>query len=185
MARRQENIEEITVAAIEHVIELGSAGGVSQPVGKPTDDWMAEFVDMRKNASDNNMRELWGRVLAGEAQNPGSFSIRSLFTLKTLLASEAEQFGILGNLVFQGQFVYRGPDSQAAPPFGVTYSSFLTLAACGLVAPDTNAGWKIDEPNNENILITYEPYLLLFKRFGPPHPMELPNSSGKGIGAPY
>jgi hypothetical protein len=37
MARQQENIEEITVAAIEHVIELGSAGRVSPPVGKPTD----------------------------------------------------------------------------------------------------------------------------------------------------
>jgi len=56
---------------------------------------------------------------------------------------------------------------------GVTYSSFLTLASCGLVAPDTNSGWKIDEPGDENLLITYEPYLLQFKRFGPPHPMEL------------
>jgi len=138
-----------------------------------TDDWMAEFVDMCKNANDSKMRELWGRVLAGEIQNPGSFSIRSLFTLKTLLASEAEQFRIVGNLVFQGEFVYRGPDNEAASPFGVTYSSFLTLASCGLVAPDTNAGWKIGKPSDENVLITYEPYLLLFKRFGSPHPMEL------------
>jgi hypothetical protein len=172
-ARQQENIEEITVAAIEHVIELGYAGRVSSPVGKPADDWMAEFVDMCKNASDSKMRELWGRVLAGEIQNPGSFSIRSLFTLKTLLASEAEQFRVVGNLVFQGEFVYRGPDNEAASPFGVTYSSFLTLAACGLLAPDANAGWNVGEPSDENVLVTYEPYLLLFKRFGPPHPMEL------------
>ena len=173
MARQQENIEEIIVAAIEHVIELGSAGRVSPPVGKPTDDWMAEFVDMCKNAKDSRMRELWGRVLAGEIQNPGSFSIRSLFTLMTLLASEAEQFRIAANLVFQGEFVYRGTDNEAASPFGVTYSSFLALASCGLVAPDTNAGWQIGERSDENVLITYEPYLLLFKRFGTPHPMKL------------
>ena len=172
MARQQENIEEITVAAIEHVIELGSAGRASPPVGKPTDDWMAEFVDMCKNTKDSRMRELWGRVLAGEIQNPGSFSIRSLFTLMTLRASEAEQFRIAANLVFQGEYVYRGTDNEAASPFGVTYSSFLTLASCGLVAPDANAGWQIGEPSGD-VLITYEPYLLLFKRFGTPHPMML------------
>jgi hypothetical protein len=175
MARQQENIEEITVAAIEHVIELDSAGRVSPPLGKPTDDWMAEFVDMCKNASDSNMRELWGRILAGEIQNPGAFSIRSLFTLKTLLPSEAEQFRIAANLVLQGEFVYRGIDNEVVSPFGVTYSSFLTLASCGLVAPDANAGWQIfEEPGDENVLITYEPYLLLFKRFGTPDdPMTL------------
>jgi hypothetical protein len=173
MARQQENIEEITVAALQHVIELGSVGRVSPPVGKPTDDWMAEFVDMCKNASDSRMRELWGRVLAGEIQNPGSFSIRSLFTLKTLLASEAEQFRVAANLVFQGEFVYRGTDNEAASRSGVTYSSFLTLAACGLVAPDTNAGWRIGEPSNEDVLITYEPCLLLFKKVGTPEPMVL------------
>jgi hypothetical protein len=173
MARQQENIEEIAVAAIEHVIELDSAGRVSPPVGKPTDDWMAEFVEMCKNAGDSEIRELWGRVLAGEIQNQGSFSIRSLFTLRTLLASEAEQFRIFGNLVLQGEFVYRGPDNEAASPFGVTYSSYLTLASCGLVAPDTDAGWKIGEPSDEDVLITYEPYLLLFKRLGSLHPMEL------------
>jgi hypothetical protein len=136
---------------------------------------MAEFVDMCKNASDSNMRELWGRILAGEIQNPGAFSIRSLFTLKTLLPSEAEQFRIAANLVLQGEFVYRGIDNEVVSPFGVTYSSFLTLASCGLVAPDANAGWQIfEEPGDENVLITYEPYLLLFKRFGTPDdPMTL------------
>ena len=182
MARQQENIEQITVEAIEHIIELGSAGRVAPPEGKPTDDWMAEFVDMCKNANDSKMRELWGRVLAGENQNPGSFSIRSLFTLKTLLASEAEQFQIAANLVLNGDFIYRGPDGEAASPFGVTYSSFLTLASCGLVAPDANAGFRIAEPTAETALITYEPYLLLFKRFGTPHPMEFSTWPITGVG---
>jgi hypothetical protein len=173
IAHQQENIEEITVEAIEHVIELGSAGRVSPPAGKPNDDWMAEFVDMCKNASDSRIRELWGRVLAGEIQNPGSFSIRSLFTLKTLLTSEAEQFRSAANLVLQGEFVYRGNDDEAVSRFGVTYSSFLTLASCGLIAPDANTRWRVGERSGDNVLITYEPYLLLFKSFGTPGPMTL------------
>jgi len=70
---------------------------------------------------------------------------------------------------------YRGHSvrSRTARLIGVTYSSFLTLASCGLVAPDFNANWRIGEPSDENVLITYKPYLLLFKRFGTPHPMTL------------
>ena len=175
MSRQQENIEEVVVAAIEHVIELGQKRTESPapPAGKPADDWMAEFVDMCKNASDTNMRQLWGRVLAGETQRPGSFSIRALFTLKVLRASEAEQFRVAANFVLQGDFIYRGSDNEALLRSGVTYSSLLTLASAGLLAPDPNAGWRIGEPSDRNVVITYEPYLLLFERGETSEPLDI------------
>jgi hypothetical protein len=142
---------------------------------------MAEFVDMCKNANDSNMRQLWGRVLAGETRRPGSFSIRALFTLKTLSASEAEQFGAAVNFLLQGEFIYRPNDNEAASQFGITHSSFLTLASAGLIAPDPNtgwsigeqSGWSIGEQSDRNVVIVYEPYLLFFKREETAAPFEI------------
>jgi hypothetical protein len=165
-AQYQENIEEVVVAAIEHVIELGQQGTerLAPPNGNPTDDWMAEFVDLCKNTSDTAMRQLWGRVLAGETQHPGSFSIRALFTLKTLSIIEAEQFRIAANFVFADGFIYTGSNYEAMSQLGLPYSMFLNLASAGLLAPDPNAGWSIGEAGDKNVVLTYEPYLLLFER---------------------
>jgi hypothetical protein len=175
VARQQENIEEIVVAAIEHVIELGQkgTGSPAPPDGKPADDWMAEFVDMCKNANDSNMRQLWGRVLASETRRPGSFSTRALFTLKMLGASEAEQFRVAVNFLLQGDFIYCPSDNEAASEFGQTHSSFLTLASAGLIAPDPHAGWRIGEGSDRNVVIVYEPYLLFFKREETSAPFEI------------
>jgi hypothetical protein len=158
----QENIEAITVAAIEHVIEQSREwGNAAPPTAEPTSNWVAEFIDLCKNASDARMQDLWGRVLAGETQRPGSFSIRALFALKTLLPSEALQFQEACNLVLNGAWIYRGDDETPTLPFDY----YLALASAGLIAPDASTGWGTGE-NGEPVVITYEPYLLQFEKKG-------------------
>jgi hypothetical protein len=47
---------------------------------------------------------------------------------------------------------------------GLPYSLFLNLASAGLFASDPNAGWQMGEAGESSVLLTYEPYLLLFER---------------------
>ncbi|WP_185975133.1 DUF2806 domain-containing protein [Mesorhizobium sp. WSM4310] len=42
------------------------------------DDWLNFFEDYAEKASSENMRKLWGRILAGEIRKPGAFSLRTL-----------------------------------------------------------------------------------------------------------
>ena len=180
--RHQDNIEAIAVEALDRVIERSGEGKVVQPAQEPSADWMAEFIDMCKNASDAKMRTLWGRVLAGEAQQPGSFSIRSLLSLRTLLADEAEQFGLAVNLCLNRHVIFRGNDSTAAVPFGVSYGNFLVLSAAGLLAPAADAGLTLGNAG-EVVVIHYEPYLLVFKRSAYPFvPMHFPIWSLSAVG---
>jgi hypothetical protein len=181
-ARHQANIEAITVEAIERVIERSGEGKAVQPTQELGTDWMAEFTDMCKNVSDAKMRALWGRVLAGQAQQPGSFSVRSLLSLKTLLADEAEQFRLAVNLCFNRHVIFRGTDSTAAVPFGVSYGDFLALSAAGLLAPAADAGLTLGNAG-EVVAIHYEPYVLVLKRSAYPFvPMHFPIWSLSAVG---
>jgi Protein of unknown function (DUF2806) len=56
------------------------------------EDWLTRWADEVKMVSDPAVRTIWARILAGEAENPGSFSKRTLEFLRTLEKSEAEGF---------------------------------------------------------------------------------------------
>lgn len=61
--------------------------------GEPPDaDWLIDFLDMASNVSAPEMRLLWALLLKGELQQPGRFSRRTLHTVRTLLAEEADMF---------------------------------------------------------------------------------------------
>lgn len=55
-------------------------------------DWLAEFFDKAKNISDEEFQLIWGRILAGELEQPGSYSKRTLDCLKNLSKDEAAIF---------------------------------------------------------------------------------------------
>ena len=65
---------------------------------KPEDvepDWYRNFFSKQCHVSDSQMQEIWARVLAGEANQPGSFSKRTLSILSDLEKEEAEVFAEL------------------------------------------------------------------------------------------
>lgn len=67
--RKQINIENITAKALPLLNEK------SDPA-KIEDDWITNFFDRSRIVSDGEMQKLWSRVLAEEANTPGTFSKR-------------------------------------------------------------------------------------------------------------
>ena len=53
-------------------------------------DWFMRFFEEAGNISDEQVQDLWAKVLAGEIKSPGSFSLRFIETLRTLSKDEAE-----------------------------------------------------------------------------------------------
>ena len=83
--QRQKNMEDITFKAIPHLKEDANPDDMS-------DDWIANFLDKGRIISDSEMQSLWSRVLAGEANVPGTYSKRTVNFVSELDKNDAELF---------------------------------------------------------------------------------------------
>ena len=76
-AQKQSNIESITQQAHPQLEDEACPEKVE-------DDWIAEFFDKCRLISDAQMQSLWAKLLAGEANSPGSVSKRTVGVLASL-----------------------------------------------------------------------------------------------------
>lgn len=83
--KKQANIEAITVKAIPHLRQEAHPENIE-------DDWITNFFDKCRLISDSQMQSLWSRVLAGEANFPGSYSKRTVSFMSSLDKKDAELF---------------------------------------------------------------------------------------------
>lgn len=98
-AQKQKNIEDITNKALPEL-------NVETDADKMEDDWVTNFFDKSRIISDHEMQDLWARVLAGEANKPGTYSKRTVNFLGDLDKTDAELFAklcgfgwVIGNVV--------------------------------------------------------------------------------------
>ncbi len=75
---------------IDAAAELGDAEVQDNEVDH---DWTARFFNDVQDVSSEEMQKLWGKVLAGEVERPGSTSIKTLAILKNLDRAAAALFG--------------------------------------------------------------------------------------------
>lgn len=92
-ASKQQNIENITRKA------LPSVNSNAQPKNIEN-DWIVDFFDKSRLVSDEEMQELWGKVLAGEANAPGTYSKRTIHMLASLDKNDAILFTKLCGFVW-------------------------------------------------------------------------------------
>ena len=128
-AQRQKNMEAITDKALSHLTEEATPDSMEN-------DWIVNFFDKSRIVSDVEMQELWSKVLAGEANTPGTYSKRTVNFLSDLEKEEAELFsrlcgfgwlvGILVPLVFDNQNeIYHKHD--------INFNSLNHLESIGLI----------------------------------------------------
>lgn len=83
--RRQRNLDVLFAKAIPLLPP-------ALPDARPDPDWCQAFVNTTQDIGSEQMQELWARVLAAEVSRPGSFSYRSMQTLKLMDRNEALSF---------------------------------------------------------------------------------------------
>lgn len=72
--RKQENREEVAKQTVKALVDDPPTAESVEPEA----DWMNAFERHAENASSESMREVWGRVLAGEIRKPNSISLATL-----------------------------------------------------------------------------------------------------------
>lgn len=137
-ANKQSNIEDITHRALP-LLEANSSPQNVQ------DDWITNFFDKCRIVSDEDMQELWSRILAGEANSPGTFSKRTVNLMGDLDKSDAELFTKLCGFGWViGNIVPLVLDTQGTiyNDNGIDFSSLSHLESLGLIRFDFFAGFK-------------------------------------------
>ena len=136
-AQKQKNIEDITNQAIPLLSEKSDAE-------KMNDDWVTNFFDKSRIVSDKEMQGLWARVLAGEANEPGSYSKRTVNCLGDLDKVDADLFTKLCGFGWEiGNVVPLIFDDQAKiySENGITFNALSHLESIGLIQFDSLSGF--------------------------------------------
>lgn len=93
----QVNVEEVLGIALQ---ELSNTKSTDQPKGVPDDDWLDAFRNEASQRSSEEMKYAFGKILAGEIQEPGTYSIRTVRTLGVMETKTAALFRRLCNMIF-------------------------------------------------------------------------------------
>lgn len=135
-AVEQRNIENVVTASVKY---LGSS--VSQQEVDP--DWRTRFFEKSKGVSQEQMQEVWAKVLAGEVTQPGSYSLRTLELLSNLEAKEAEDFRKLSTYIERNSgfiFLHHKNVNKKGFNSDFPFAKLLILEDCGLLMSKYDLG---------------------------------------------
>lgn len=127
--KKQSNIDHVVCYAAK---ELDSKKSVSP---EPIDaDWITRFFDSVADVSTDKMQQIWGKILAGEVNNPGKFSLRTIEPVRNMSQKDAELFvKIAPFLVSSDSGMLISSDSELLLKYGLSYGDIMVLDECGLI----------------------------------------------------
>ena len=169
-AARFANEEMTKQANMESIIEKASKYVTDD--AKPEDmedDWIRNVLDKCRIVSDDDMKNLWARILAGEANNPGSFSRRTVNLVADLDKRNAELFWNLCRFVWtvQGRIepLIFDEHHEIYNHYGITFDSLAQLETLGLIRFGGVAGFKLMGLPQTTVALYYgRPVSLVLKK---------------------
>ena len=84
--KRHRNIVSVVREAAEEI------GDEEVEDHEPDHDWTARFFGYVQDVSEEDIRRLWARILAGEVRSPGNVTLRTLSILRNMSHLEAKLF---------------------------------------------------------------------------------------------
>jgi Protein of unknown function (DUF2806) len=138
--QKQQNLDAVVARSIK----------IEQPSVSTSEvdfEWMMRFVDNASYATNEEMQELWARILSGEVASPGTFSKRTLNIVQQMDARDAKAF------VSLCQFGLHFDDRTAKPVIhdydlnlikqeGIIFSVLKHLESIGLISFESLAGYE-------------------------------------------
>lgn len=102
--RREVNVAHAILHA-EAELQDSEAKASDQPIAA---DWLYRWRDSAGAVSADELRQLWGRVLAGEVKAPGSVSFRTMSFLRDIDREDAQRIQLLAPFAIDDT-VFRAP----------------------------------------------------------------------------
>lgn len=73
-----------------------------------TEEWFDHFCSDAKGASDQEVRNLWAELLAGEIKRPGRFSFKAMDILASMSSQDAKDFFAIMPYLFDDEILFNG-----------------------------------------------------------------------------
>lgn len=153
-ARRELMKQQRKLKNLERILERAMDFAVEQDIDDNIDpDWFFSFLNMAEEIYSPVMQEIWGKIFSTEVAHPGTFSLRTLQTLKQLTQRDAQIFQIAVGLACRkkGEYspkliygYYQKPSMFALlnlkkshqlnlAEYGIAYPHILSLMDAGLI----------------------------------------------------
>jgi hypothetical protein len=150
--RKQQNMESVIEKAIP---QLSATADPS----KIEDDWITQFFERARLTSDAEMQDIWASLLAGESNNPGCFSRRTVNLVSELEKNDANLFSKLSNFIFyfgnrSTALVFESDDA-IYNDNGINFDKLGHLDSLGLIRFDTLGYSFTINPPGAKVIITY------------------------------
>ena len=133
---------------IENVIEHARCELIDAPYVENTpvdDDWMNRLLKNAKEVKSETMQFIWGKILAGEVNKPGSFSLRTLELIRNLSQEEAKTFQeILPFIVHQSRKKVLLGSQKLLQKYGISSQKLETLSESGLLGSENGNLFKMN-----------------------------------------
>ena len=160
VVREQMNLDTIAENAVKELEEENNTktnrtgNDKSSPQQKIiNDDWLNNFEKEARYKSTKEMQQLFGRILAGEIKQPGSYSIKAVKALSELDPAVAKLFKQLcscasfislpgfSHVIVDARVISLGGNagSNALKKFGLGFSELNLLNEYGLIISDFNS----------------------------------------------
>jgi len=149
--KKQVNIESITSKSFGYLKKDARPEEIE-------DDWISNFFDKCRLITDEDMQTLWAKVLAGEANYPGTYSKRTVNFISSIDKSEAMLFTNLCSYGFDiggtiTLLVY-DKENEIYTQNGINFESLNHLANIGLITFNSLTGFAL-EGIPEKTTVTY------------------------------
>lgn len=144
VARHQKLRAQMKLQNLEKIMGLSMEFSLENGIHENLDpDWFFSFIDLAEQIYSPAMQELWGKIFAVEVSRPGTFSLRSLQTLKRLTQKDAQIFKTAVKLACRKKgehnpkliFGYHQKPNVLSI-LGIQKDHHLNLAEFGLAYPD-------------------------------------------------
>ncbi|PZP55941.1 MAG: hypothetical protein DI586_05275 [Micavibrio aeruginosavorus] len=136
----------VSKAILKAEAELEDAVGAA-PTEDVNLDWLSRWRDCVSAVSDEELQSLWGKLLAGEVQNPGRFSLRTLEFLRNLSSKEAKEIEMLFSFAFNTNAIYR--DDAVLEKNGISFKFLLHMQELGVVSGVDGLGLRWSASNTD------------------------------------
>ena len=152
---RQKNIDDVVDIAANQL-----KGEKEVPKDKISVDWATRFFNTIQDISDEEMKLIWGKLLAGEIKTPGSYSLRAIELLKNLTSEEALLFTEASKFALRRSHeIIIIQSDKINNDFGLTFDKILTLTDAGLLKPIIDTAIDLSPLNGaEEVIFTYGNY---------------------------
>ncbi len=147
IVRERGNLDSITKIAIKELSNGAQAQNNNVQIPDISQDWLNTFEKEACDKSSDEMKKLFGKILAGEICKPSTYSIRTIKILSQLDTEAADVFRTLaslastmrvGDLIADSRVIFPGKNAELEilKKYEITFYKLNTVQEHGLIIAD-------------------------------------------------